>query len=310
MKEKLAIIIPAYKQNYLKAALNSIAAQTNKDFTLYIGDDNSPYDLYSIIKPYESDIKIVYKHFDTNLGGKNLVAQWERCVDMSQGEEWIWLFSDDDMMEPTCVEDFFHSVKLHPEAKLFHFNVNSIDRNGNTIRQYDGYPSFLSAQNYTNGKCLGKYISFVVEFIIHREIFYSAQRFVNIDMAWGSDFLSWVKFADAANGIYTIDSSRVLWRSSGDNISTDTSNTSLKRKMVATYDTILKLLQFAEKKKWGHYFFYSKFALGQTLRQRKLLSLPEIILLLHKMFSTLRPFLIRIIMDSVAYPFYKNSIRC
>ena len=26
------------------------------------------------------------------------------------------------------IEDFFHSVKLHPEAKLFHFNVNSIDR--------------------------------------------------------------------------------------------------------------------------------------------------------------------------------------
>lgn len=39
-----------------------------------------------------------------------------RCVDMNQGENWIWLFSDDDVMEPRCVEEFYQTVKAHPEA--------------------------------------------------------------------------------------------------------------------------------------------------------------------------------------------------
>ena len=41
-QNNLAIVIPAYKSTFLPAALDSIAAQTCQDFTLYIGDDCSP----------------------------------------------------------------------------------------------------------------------------------------------------------------------------------------------------------------------------------------------------------------------------
>ena len=98
-QNNLAIVIPAYKSTFLAAALDSIAAQTSLDFTLYIGDDCSPNHLGAIVDRYRDRINLVYHRFDTNLGGKDLVAQWERCIDMSQGEEWIWLFSDDDVME-------------------------------------------------------------------------------------------------------------------------------------------------------------------------------------------------------------------
>lgn len=98
-QNNLAIVIPAYKSTFLAAALDSIAVQTCQDFTLYIGDDNRPNHLGAIVDRYRDRINLVYHRFDTNLGGKDLVAQWERCIDMSQGEEWIWLFSDDDVME-------------------------------------------------------------------------------------------------------------------------------------------------------------------------------------------------------------------
>ena len=77
---------------------------------MYIGDDCSPGNLYSIVEKYENRIPIVYKHFDENLGGKDLVAQWERCIDLVGDEEWIWLFSDDDIMDPTCVENFYRYI--------------------------------------------------------------------------------------------------------------------------------------------------------------------------------------------------------
>ena len=103
MIHRLAIIIPAYKATFLPAALDSIAMQTCKDFTLYVGDDCSPEPIGSIVEQYRDKIDLVYQRFDTNLGSKDLVAQWERCIAMSRDEPYIWLFSDDDVMEPNCV---------------------------------------------------------------------------------------------------------------------------------------------------------------------------------------------------------------
>ena len=125
-QNNLAIVIPAYKSTFLAAALDSIAAQTCQDFTLYIGDDCSPNNLEEIVDKYRDKINIVYKRFDTNLGGKDLVAQWERCIDTTQGEEWLWLFSDDDVMEKNCVEEFYKTINSNPNVGLIHFNVSGI----------------------------------------------------------------------------------------------------------------------------------------------------------------------------------------
>ena len=61
MRKQLAIVIPAYKSTFLKSTLESIARQTCKDFTVYIGDDCSPYNLECIVDDYKDQIDVVYK---------------------------------------------------------------------------------------------------------------------------------------------------------------------------------------------------------------------------------------------------------
>ena len=68
MEKKVAIIIPAYKSRFLQQTLDSVAAQTDKDFTVYIGDDASPHDLKNIVYLYQDKLDIVYYRFETNLG--------------------------------------------------------------------------------------------------------------------------------------------------------------------------------------------------------------------------------------------------
>ena len=58
--KRLAIIIPAYKENFLFETLQSLANQTNKDFNVYVGDDCSPYDLQSIVSRFEDRLDIHY----------------------------------------------------------------------------------------------------------------------------------------------------------------------------------------------------------------------------------------------------------
>ena len=47
-----------------------------------------------------------------NFGGHDLVAQWNRCIQLTQNEPWLWLFSDDDIMGPRCVEYFFNTIAI------------------------------------------------------------------------------------------------------------------------------------------------------------------------------------------------------
>lgn len=271
-QNNLAIVIPAYKSTFLAAALDSIAAQTCQDFTLYIGDDCSPHNLVEIVDRYRDKINLVYKRFDTNLGGKDLVAQWERCIDMTQGEDWLWLFSDDDVMEKNCVEEFYKTIKEKTKAGLIHFNVNRLDNATGKISPLPKFPDFCSSKFYLDEKLKGHLISFVVEFVVRRDVFFDNGRFQNFDMAWGSDFISWVKFSDAAGGIVTSDHAKVLWRKSNENISPDKSNPVLVRKIHSLISNAKWILDFTSQKGYGNKWFYTKYPLGEIRRNKALLS--------------------------------------
>jgi len=249
MEKRLAIIIPVYKIDFLDSALSSIALQTNKNFSVYIGDDNSPYDVKTVVDRYVDKINIVYKRFSDNLGGKNLVAQWTRCIEISKNEEWLWLFSDDDEMDPECVNCFYKELeKTKSKYDVYHFNIKVIDENSDCVQIPKKYPKEISSFEFYKDKMLGTLKSLVVENIFSRNVYNKTGGFEEFDLAWGSDTATWTKFIKST-GMYSIDNSYVLWRKSGQNISYDNSEITIERKFDA-------LLEFYN---WSFNFFGSNF---------------------------------------------------
>lgn len=282
--KQLAIIIPAYKKSFLKETLDSIAAQTCQDFTLYIGDDCSPYELWDIIKNYQDKIDIVYKRFDTNLGGKNLVSQWERCIAMSNNEPYIWLFSDDDIMDSQCVEYFLNLPQEIKNNYLIHFNVKILTKQTiNNISTETLFPKILTAKQYLDGKLFGlnhKYLnSYVVEFIFCRNLYINNKGFLNFDLAWGSDFLTWVKMAGNCKGIYSIKANNayVHWRKSDENISPNKSHPIMKRKLNSLIENAVYIQKWLLQKGYKPSFLYSKFFWGELNRNKQIFTLNEIL---------------------------------
>lgn len=256
MKQKnLAIVIPAYKSTFLPAALDSIAAQTCKDFTLYVGDDCSPNPIKETVDRYKSKIDIMYHRFETNLGGKDLVAQWERCIDMTQGEEWLWLFSDDDVMDAGCVEAFYRAVDGSGDADIYHFDINVIDESGRVVKQAAPYPAGLSSWDFCKLRTDCKLLSFVVEYVYRRKTFMESGRFVNFDMAWGSDVATVTRLIGAKT-LGLVKGARVNWRQSGENISPDKSPAVSRRKLMAVADyTAWGNGHFSTPGRWSSYLF-------------------------------------------------------
>ncbi len=112
---ELAIVIPAYRTRFLQAALTSLAAQTDQAFTVYVGDDASPDDVQALCAAWADKLDLRYTRFDSNVGGQDLVAQWTRCIALSH-EPWVWLFSDDDELEPGCVQAWREVAHRQPRA--------------------------------------------------------------------------------------------------------------------------------------------------------------------------------------------------
>lgn len=228
--EKLAIVIPAYKIDYFDFSLRSLANQTDKRFTVYVGIDASPYNFECIIDKYKSIISISYERFSNNLGGTNLVAQWDRCLSLIGNEQWVWLFSDDDVMEPTCIESFYKELENYATYDLYHFNVDIIGENNEIIKKTQSYPNVISAVSFLKKKNTAKIDSFVVEYIFRRSIFENLGGFQYFDLAWGTDIATWAKIG-RDKGIKTISGSKVLWRQSSLNITPSNEKGKLKRKL-------------------------------------------------------------------------------
>jgi glycosyltransferase involved in cell wall biosynthesis len=219
MNKRLAIIIPAYKAAFFHETLKSIKSQTCQKFTLYIGDDASPNNIFEIVEQYGKDIDIVYKRFDENLGSKDLIAQWNRCIEMSFDEEWLWLFSDDDVMSSNCVELFYKHIESDKQSQLLHFNVDIINGEGKLSAKGDPFPLNMTSVDFFEKRMGSQIFSFAVEYVFTRKLYLDEGKFQVFDLAWCSDDATWVKFAKN-KGITTIAKKPLVhWRSSGQNIS-------------------------------------------------------------------------------------------
>lgn len=217
----LAIVIPAYKADYLEKTLSSLALQTSKEFSVYIGNDASPYDLDSIIEKYKDTFPLRYHVFPDNLGKKNLVAHWERCVQLvySGGrEEWICIFSDDDIMQPHAVESF-HNCSIPENCDVVHFNIDIIDESDKVIHHCPEFPAMLDDASFFDYLFRRQIVARMPEFVF-RHSFLRKNGIISFDLAWRSDTAT-ILAAAKRGGIKTIpgDGNKILWRASSRNIS-------------------------------------------------------------------------------------------
>lgn len=237
MNENLAIIIPAFKGSFLRETLNSIAKQTNLDFTVYIGDDCSPFDLHKIVDEFKDSIRIVYHRFPSNFGSEDLIAQWDRCIGLSTCESWIWLFSDDDVMSPDCVDSFYKGLSDNCNMfDVYRFKTKRINEKGITINELVDHPKIETSCDFLIRKLSRQVNSYAVEYIFSRKIF-NSKGFVRFPLGWASDDATWALFGKE-NGIYTLDNAFVQWRYSGLNLSSNIESSYKYKKLDAVVEYI------------------------------------------------------------------------
>lgn len=141
---KVSIIVPSYNRaEFIPATLDSILAQTFKDFELIFVDDGSTDDTEVILARYANhDERIRYIKQSNS----------ERAVARSNGMkhaqgEYIALVDSDDIWYPQKLEKQLEILERHNDIVLCYASVNRIDFDGNRVksapRQHQGHSGYI-----------------------------------------------------------------------------------------------------------------------------------------------------------------------
>lgn len=220
--QSLAVVIPAYKAEFLREVLESIATQSCRNFQLYVGDDASPENIRDIVRQFSGELPIQYHRFPKNLGGLSLAEHWRRCIALSR-EPWIWLFSDDDLMEEGCVEAFYSELEAtSARHELYRFNTYSINARSRVISENAQHPQNESGPDFLVSRLRGGRTSTAQELVFSRSAWEAVGGFPDFPLGWASDD-AFIATLGTRKPIRAVPGPRLKWRLSGKNISTDNS---------------------------------------------------------------------------------------
>ncbi len=219
---KLAVVIPAFKPNFLAKTLACLARQTDQRFTLYICDDASPADIQDIARSALGTRPYTYKRFENNLGGASLAKHWNRCMALSN-EPWIWLFSDDDLMDENCVEAFYKFLETEGElADILHFGLWIVDEDDKLTAPVTVDLDRETWLEFAYGHFMSWRITSSQNLVFRRSAFEKAGGFLDLPLGWWSDVATVIALG-RHRPIRRIPGPRVFWRSSRQHISSDLS---------------------------------------------------------------------------------------
>lgn len=260
----LAIVIPYYKLIFFEATLDSLAAQTDQRFKVYIGDDASPESPTLLLEKYKGKFDFEYHRFEKNLGGISLTQQWERCIALSSNEEWIMILGDDDVLGGNVVEGFYKNlIEIESEdVNVVRFATQVIDESGKSISEIYQHPKFEEGLEFFIRKLKWETRSSLTEYFFKREA-YLSKKFQYYPFAFYSDDRAWIDFT-SDKSIFSINEVLISIRISSQSLSGSADKFIVKKSeyLYVKYFYDNKLIFFLKKDrlfilKKMEFFFYT-----------------------------------------------------
>lgn len=188
MTPLITIAIPAYKAQYIDVAIRSALEQTYGNIEIIIVDDCSPYDIKSVVDSFAND-KIKYYRNENNLGANDPSQNWNKCLELANGE-FLCLLCDDDKYAPTYVEQMVALTKKYPEADIFRCGVKILNGNQETVGLFPLAPEHESIEEYIWHLHSGNNRQTISEWMLRTSALRKIGGYVNSPKAWGSDAMT------------------------------------------------------------------------------------------------------------------------
>lgn len=221
---RFSILIPVYKISFLKECLDSVLNQDYYDFEVVLLNDQSPFDVLSLINSY-SDKRIRYYENKENIGAVNVVDNWNKLLKLAEGD-FIICMGDDDMLMSNCLSVYSSIIDNNPNIGLIHGWTKIIDENSQITELTVHRPLKESAVSlmWHRWHCYNQ--QFIGDFCYDRKWLNKNNGFFKLPLAWGSDDISAIIGA-CKNGVINTQIPVFLYRKNHENI-TSVGNVNIK----------------------------------------------------------------------------------
>lgn len=151
----VTFLLPAWKSEWLQAAISSILSQSYREIELVVVDDCSPEDIKSVVDKF-SDNRLRYYRNQKNLGGQSLTKQWDYCLTLAKGE-WVVFAADDDVYDPDYVKKSIELSRVYTNVNIIRTRVRHINEEGIDLQGYDGeLEPYLTQIDYARCYSIGQ----------------------------------------------------------------------------------------------------------------------------------------------------------
>ena len=219
MNRRFSFILPAWKGRYLREAIQSILNQSYCDFELIVVDDCSPDSLEKIVGAFH-DPRIEYHRNEHNIGGHDLVTQWNHCLQYAHGD-YVILATDDDLYEPKFLEEMSQLIDTYPAVELLRARILQVNADNHIMGIDRCYKEHLTKDEFVYHMLHGMKGG-IPQYVFKRQALIDKDGFVNFPKAWASDDATAIMMAE--HGVATTQDHLVRFRWSDINISSDKSN--------------------------------------------------------------------------------------
>jgi len=243
---KVSIVLPTYNaEKYIRQSIDSIIGQTFNDWELIIVNDCSTDTTPQIAKKYaDKDNKIKVIHNEIN---KELPNSLNIGFSASSGEYLTWT-SDDNMYEPTAIEEMCDYLDNHAEYMVC-AEMEYIDENGNLLS--DKKATYSNKMMYLYN-CVGAC------FMYKREVLDTIGGY-DSDFFCVEDYDYWIRILNKYGSIGYIEKRLYKYRVHGESLTETKSEKVLKQlvKMYEKYADIISKRLFNRKD--YIYYIYCKY---------------------------------------------------
>jgi glycosyltransferase involved in cell wall biosynthesis len=126
---RVSVVIPTYNRaRYVAEALESVFAQTFKDYEVIIVDDGSTDNTQTALQPYMERIRYVRQE------NRGLAAARNRGVREVRGE-FVAFLDSDDCWEPRMLEEVLKTFEKHPDVGAVFVAEREMDEQGNLLKR-------------------------------------------------------------------------------------------------------------------------------------------------------------------------------
>ncbi|WP_448539196.1 glycosyltransferase family 2 protein [Schleiferia thermophila] len=165
MKSEVSVLLSAYNaERYIKKSIESVLAQSYKNFEFLIVDDGSKDRTWEIISRFR-DKRIRCFKID-NLG----VARAKNFLLKNAKGDWIAIIDADDIWHPLKLEIQLRYLRMHPECKMLGTFAQIIDDQGNKLHVEPKVTDWLTIQKVISKRNVFTHSSLVYDASIAERI--------------------------------------------------------------------------------------------------------------------------------------------